>query len=296
MSFIETVKRMFGLTPTSSSQPANPVQDTADPPTVAKTASTGLPPAAQRRDQIIRFIIEKLRPYQNEPGAAPVGVRLYMHCVTVDEEELYRVVLWANQPGKFQAELSRHLADNYISLAKNWRFEYEFFADTMPAGAFQEGNLGLIVLDGSKPDGPALLARIVPLVGQTDQEEYLLDPSTKDCYYIGRGRVTQTTSGRVRTNDIVVLNDDDQGFDPERGANNGAVSRSHATIQYNKAKRQYSLLVDAGGLPASGNKTKIFHPDNRVERADIGGLNYPLQDGDQIELGGAVTLLFELKS
>ncbi|GAB3540584.1 hypothetical protein GCM10027577_04690 [Spirosoma fluminis] len=255
----------------------------------------GLPPAAQRRDQVLRFLLEKLRPYQNEPGAAPTGLRLCIRSVNPEEEELYRVALWTSQPGKFQAELSRQLADNYITLSKNWRFDYEFLPDELPAEAFREGNLGLIVFDGSKPDTTPLLARIVTLVGQTGRDEYLLDPSVNDCYCIGRGRTSQTTSGRVRTNDIVILNEDEPGFDPQRGANNGAVSRSHATIRYNKVQRQYSLVVDTGGLPAGGNKTKIVHPNDRVERADIGGLNYPLQDGDQIELGGAVTLRFELQ-
>ncbi|GAB3491756.1 hypothetical protein GCM10027341_05130 [Spirosoma knui] len=295
MSLIETVKKIFGLTPTSSDPPVEPVEKSPANVVVPKPAATGLPPTAQRRDQVLRFLLEKLRPYQNEPGATPTGLRLCIRCVNSEEEELYRVALWANQPGKFQAELSRQLADNYITLSKNWQFDYELFADELPAEAFREGNLGLIIFDESKPDTTPLLARIVTLVGQTDQDEYLLDPTMKDCYCIGRGRTSQTTSGRVRTNDIVILNEDENGFDPQRGANNAAVSRAHATIKYNKAQRQYSLVVDTGGLPASGNKTKIVHPNDRVERADIGGLNYPLQDGDQIELGGAVTLLFELQ-
>ena len=40
----------------------------------------------------------------------------------------------------------------------------------------------------------------------------------------------------------------------------------------------------------SGNKTKIFRADDSVIRVDIMGMGYPLQDGDQIELGGEAAL------
>ena len=132
------------------------------------------------------------------------------------------------------------------------------------------------------------------LVGQMEQEEYVLNSAHKTTFCIGRGHTVQTASGRVRTNDIVLLNDDDAGFDPEKGAGNGAVSRAHATIRYDMPLKRYALFVDPGGLPAGGNKTKIIHPDDVIERADIGVISYPLQSGDQIELGGEVVLLFEL--
>lgn len=242
----------------------------------------------------MRFILSKLRAYQNEPDTSPVGLRLEILCGNPEEEELYRVALWANQPEKFQRELNRQLADNYITLPRDWQFEYVFFADELPESTHREGNLSLIVIDKSKPDGALLLARIVTLVGQTEQAEYVLNPAEKATFAIGRGHTTQTTSGRVRTNDIVILNDDAPGFDPKKGEGNAAVSRAHATLRYDVAQKRYVLLVDAGGLPASGNKTKIMHPDNSVERADIAGMVYPLQDGDQIELGGEVMLMFSL--
>lgn len=243
---------------------------------------------------MLRFLVGKLRPYQNEPESAPTRLRLYAAYASPEEEELYRVALWEGQPGKFQAELNRQLADNYIKLPRDWHFDYTLSAD-VPDCTYREGNLGLLILDASTPDEPARSARIVALVGQTEHTEYQLDPAQQTSFCIGRGHTTQTSSGRVRTNDIVFLNDDDPGFDAQRGAGNGAVSRAHATIRYDVGQQRYSLLVDPGGLPASGNKTKILHPDDRIERADIPGMGYPLQDGDQIELGGEVTLLFELR-
>jgi hypothetical protein len=299
MSLLEKVIQLFGFTPLEHAVSAEPPTEVSKRietvPVTSKPVPSGPPPAAPRRDQLIRFVVSKLRAYQNEPETAPVGLKVLVYCPNPEDEELYKVVLWTNQPGKFQEELNRQLADNYITLPKNWRFEYAFFTDSLPDSTYREGNLGLIIMDKSKPDASPLLARIVTLVGQTEQSEYLLDSSQKVTYCIGRGHTAQTTSGRVRTNDIVILHDSDPGFDAQKGAGNGAVSRAHATIQYDVKQKQYSLYVDPGGLPASGNKTKLLHPNNTVERADIGGMSYPLQHGDQIELGGEVVLLFELR-
>jgi hypothetical protein len=296
MSLLESIKKLFGFTPAeppNSLEPLTEVIKPVEPPRPApKPVSSGPPPAARHRDQLIRFVVNKLRAYQNEPETAPVGLKVVILCPTPEDEELYRVVLWTNQPGKFQRELNRLLADNYIILPKNWRFDYALFAEEWPTTTYREGNLGLLVEDQSKSDAAPLLARIVALVGQTEQAEYLLDSSQKSLFCIGRGHTAQTNSGRVRTNDIVILNDDDAGFDPDKGAGNGAVSRAHATIRYDAGQRRYTLLVDPGGLPASGNKTKLLHPDGSIERADIAAMSYPLQDGDQIELGGEVVLLF----
>ncbi|QKZ15101.1 FHA domain-containing protein [Spirosoma sp. KUDC1026] len=258
-------------------------------------SSLGPPPAALRRDAVLRFVVEKLRPYQNESATAVIGLRLFVAYQSPEEADEYSVALWENQPGRFQQELNRLLLDNYITLPSNWSLTCTLVAGVLPPATYQQTNLGLtIVRDDTPADGPAPVARLKAVKGQLAQEEYRLDPAEKSSFCIGRGRTTETTSGRVRTNDIVILNPDDPGFNPERGGTNGAVSRAHATIRYDAAKRRYVLLVDPGGLPASGNKTKLFHANDQMERADIAGLSYPLLDGDQIELGGAVSLLFSL--
>lgn len=296
MSLFENVKNLFGFThsqPTPTDKPEIPVEPVAGTP---KPVQQGPPPAGHQRDRLLHFIVDKLHPYQNEPETAPVGLKLCIVCTDAKDEEVYSVALWATQPDKFHRELNRQLADNYIKLPKAWRFDYAFYTDELPDCTYRAGNLGLIIQDKLHQDTSPLLARLVALTGQTEQADYVLDPAKKTNYCIGRGHSSQTTSGRIRTNDIVILNEGDAGFDAQRGAENGAVSRAHATIRYDAVRRQYSLLVDAGGLPASGNKTKIFHPDERVERADIPGMGYPLDHGDQIELGGAVMFLFELVS
>ncbi|WP_338876159.1 FHA domain-containing protein [Spirosoma sp. SC4-14] len=286
MGILESVKHLFGFAPTSL--PAS-----AGLQTPAIPNSLGPPPAAQRRDQVITFVLEKLRPYQNEPDNAPTEIQLFVLCENQEEEDLYRVALWDKQPGKFQKELNRQLADNYIKLPPNWQLSYAFFRDRLPVSTYQQGNVGLSLPETNQTVGPGCRASLKTVVGQTEQALYVLDPEQKTQFYIGRGQTSRTTSGRVRTNDIVILAEDDPGFDPKTGAGNQTVSRDHATIQFDPAKRTYRLLVDPGGLPARGNKTKILHPDNTIERADIAGMTYPLHDGDQIELGGEVTLLFE---
>ncbi|WP_461137479.1 FHA domain-containing protein [Spirosoma pomorum] len=257
--------------------------------------SAGPPPAAIQRDKILRFIVDKLRPYQNESASAITGLRLFVAYQTPEEADEFRVALWENQPGRFQQELNRLLLDNYITLPGNWSLTHELVAGSLPTVSYQQDKVGLTVVRKDTPtDGHTPVARLRALKGQLAQPEYRLDPAEKTSFCIGRGQTAETPSGRVRTNDVVILNPDEPGFDAELGRNNGAVSRSHATIRYDAVKQRYVLLVDPGGLPASGNKTKIFRANDQLERADIAGLSYPLQDGDQIELGGAVSLLFLL--
>lgn len=279
MSLLQQIKTFFGLTPAVAST------NTPSP--------SALPPAAQQRDAVFGFLIESLKPFQNEAEAAPSGLQLWIVSQSPAEGELYLVVLWASQPGKFQRELNRHLADQYIQLPPDWSFSYTF-VDTLPDCRYQRANLGLTLSQQAQPDHPQRRAQLQTVTGQTEQPVYGLDPDQQTQFSIGRGRTVQLSSGRMRTNDIVFLNPDDPGFDAQRGAGNGAVSRAHATIRYDAQRQRYSLGVDPGGLPASGNKTKIIHPDASVERADLAGVSYPLQNGDQVEFGGEVTLRFEV--
>jgi len=292
MTFIDNLKQLFGLgMPTAETKPVDLPTPT---PVVSKPtpAPSGMPSTPRQREKIIRFIVEKLAAYSSETEALPTGLMLFIRCDDSAEKDRMDVALYASQPGHFQQELSRHLADHYIRLAPDWKFSWQFVPDKLPADCtHQWGTLGLEVIRPTteKP----LQVRIRALTGQTIEASYLLDPTSQDEFRIGRGQMVQTASGRVRTNDIAFINADEPGFDTVRGEPNLSVSRQHATIRYDAAKRRYYLMADAGGLPANGNKTKILRTNDTIERADLPGVGYVLTPGDQIELGGEAKLLME---
>jgi hypothetical protein len=289
MTFLKNLKQAFGLGTPTAKAPPTPVPVNSKP----TPTQSGLPSTPRQRELLYGFIIEKLGAYSSETEGLPTGLTLWIRCADKAEEDRMSVALYANQPGHFQQELSRHLADHYIRFAPDWRFSWHFVRDELPAECtYQQGNLGLEVIRPAteKP----LRARVRVLTGQTAEESYLLDPAIQTDFRIGRGQMVQTASGRVRTNDIAFLDGGEPDFDPERGEPNLSVSRQHATIRYDAATRQYRLLADAGGLPANGNKTKILRANDTIERADLPGVGYVVSPGDQIELGGEAKLLFEL--
>lgn len=308
MSFTRKLKEIFGLGSApepvlpSGNQSANqpPEEPVSTGPVQAgpRQAGPGLagpPPAPQLREGIIRFIVEKLAPYANETDNAPLGMRLWVRCGSTEEEELSRVAVYAAQPGQFQNELERHLANQYIRLSPNWQIDVQISHEPAPADYKQRyENLALMLMHRPIPvHSTVTQLRIRALTGQTSQESYLLDPMVKSGYCIGRGQTVQTASGRVRTNDIVFLDADDPQFDPQRGDANLAVSRQHASIHYDAASRRFRLFADAGGRPENGNKTKLLHEDDTIERVDMPDVGHTLKPGDQIELGGEAILLVE---
>ncbi|TAE30676.1 MAG: FHA domain-containing protein [Cytophagales bacterium] len=284
MPLIDNLKNLFGLgTPPAETPPTAPAE--------SQPARSALPQTPQQRDVLFRFIVESLSAYTSETESLPTGITLWLRADDKADEDRLNVALYAAQPGHFRAELGRHLANHYIRLAPDWAFNWRFTADTLPdICAYQQGDLGLQVIrpETEKP----LRALLRTLTGQTVQTSYLLDPNVQTEYRIGRGRMVQTASGRVRTNDIAFIDSSEPDFDPQRGEANLTVSRQHATIRYDAAKRQYRLFADAGGLPANNNKTKILRANDTVDRADLPGIGYLLSPDDQIELGGEAKLLF----
>ncbi len=289
MAFLTTLQQLFGLgPPATATSPTSPHVSNESIP-----EQSSLPTTPRQRDMLYRFIVEKLAAYASEKDSLPVGLTLWIRCADTAEEDRMAVALYAGQPGHFQDELNRHLANQYIRLAPDWQFNWQFVRDALPGQCtYQQNNLGLEVI--RRETAQPLRARVRALTGQTVEDSYLLDPAVQTDFRIGRGRIVQTASGRVRTNDVAFLDAGEPGFDPERGEPNLTVSRQHATIRYDAAGRQYRLLADAGGLPANGNKTKILRADDTVERADLPGVGYILMPGDQIELGGEAKLLIEL--
>lgn len=250
------------------------------------------PETAQRREEIISFIINALKPYVDESGIVITGLRLYIVCADNAEQETARIALYADKPGYLRTEkLERKLQNNFIQLADNWGFSYELVKE-LPDCIFKKDKLGLDVILNQHTREHRVLATLRVLTGQTASTEYVLDSSANKPYHIGRGFQPQLSSGKLHTNDIVFLNREDPGFDEHLGKQNLYVSRDHAIIAFNPAFNRFLLYADKGGLPESGNKTKIFKTSNKIERVDIAEIGHELRNGDQIELGGGAKLLF----
>ncbi|OIN60976.1 FHA domain-containing protein [Arsenicibacter rosenii] len=286
---IPRLKKILGLTD------PEPIQQTDDHtpaiPSPPAVPVSGLPAAPQKRAEILAFIINSLHPYRDEAQTDIQGLTLLVCCPTAEEEELMRVALYTAFPDRFKEdELDRELANHYIRLPRNWTFTIQLVPDHLPDCRFRQGNLGLQLQRAHTAPVPVSQAIISALRGQTHQAAYIIQPDGQTTLLIGRGFKPALPSGRVRTNDIVFLEKSDPAFDPVSGKENGAVSRNHAKITFDPVRKGFFLFADEGGLPMSGNKTKIFRSDDSVVRVDIMGMGYPLQDGDQIELGGEATL------
>jgi len=254
---------------------------------------TFFPETKGRREHITRFIINSLMPYVDEPGVSIHGIKIYIRCSNNAEREQAKIALYADKPGYYRAEkLERKLQNNFIQLSPGWTFHYELVSGDMPSCIFKQGDFGMDVLINQQRSHQRLLAKLQVLTGQTALPDYVLDSSANKKYCIGRGFQPQLASGKIHNNDIVFLNKDDDGFDEQKGRTNAYISRDHAMIAFNPAFNKFLLYADKGGLPESGNKTKIFKANNQVERVDIAGIGHELSHGDQIELGAGAKLLF----
>lgn len=255
-----------------------------------------LPPASQKREEILRFIIHGLRPYTNERHTGIKGLRLFVLCRSREEENLLNVALYADRPRAFQQELlERKLSDNYIAPDPQWFFEFFLKGDSLPECQIHEGGFGLNIIKDESVTGNFVRARITILSGQAENTSYILDPTIKTKYKIGRGYQQALPSGMMHSNDIVFLGRENEGFEETRGIANLTVSRYHAMIIFNPQQNKYFIAADKGGTPESGNKTKLFSENGKMTRLDIAGALHILSDGDQIELGGSARLEFNLK-
>ncbi len=278
----------------ASSEPLAPAPDPIIQPAAIKPSArkSFFPESAEKREAITSFIVNALKPYIDESGIAISALRLYIVCPDNAAQQTARIALHADKPGYFRTEkLDRKLRNNFIQLTDNWSFNYELVT-VLPDCIFKAGDFGLDVFMHQHTGHHRVLATLRVLTGQTASDEYVLDSSSNKAYCIGRGFQPQLASGKLHTNDIVFLNREDPGFDEHRGKQNVYVSRDHALIVFSTVFNRFLLYADKGGLPESGNKTKIFKANNKIERVGIAEIGHELKNGDQIELGGGAKLLF----
>src|SRR6185295_4560602 len=91
---------------------------------IDKLSSSLIPATPVKRDEIIGFIIQTLKPYIDEKGISVTGLCLYMLCTTREQEEAARVALYMDKPGMFKTEhLERKLLNHFIQLEQDWYFD-----------------------------------------------------------------------------------------------------------------------------------------------------------------------------
>jgi hypothetical protein len=114
------------------------------------------------------------------------------------------------------------------------------------------------------PNGQRL--KLTVLEGAAAKKHYVFAPRT---ILIGRMREVEESRGGVRLNDIAFRESE------------GSVSRAHARITYNQVRKAYHLVDER-----SARGTRVLR-NGRVMRvpADVRGM--AIQDGDEIQLGGA---------
>jgi hypothetical protein len=287
-NLLSRFKKSLGIVEAAAT--ADRPQETAAP----ETTSSFIPATPVKREAIIGFIIQSLKPYVDERALSVAGLRFYILCADHEQEEAARVALLADRTGMFKAEyLERKLINHFIQLEPGWFFEHHIVKDQLPDNVIQQGNFALkVIRAGEQIVEHYSPARVEVLVGQAEQFEYILDPHTQFKFYIGRTKKPQLASGKIQQNDIVFLGKDDAGFNETIGGANLHVSRNHAYILYDPKNDQYFLYPDKGGLPDNGNKIKIHTADDKVKWLNIFGVAHPLQSGDQIELGGQAVLRF----
>lgn len=115
-----------------------------------------------------------------------------------------------------------------------------------------------------------------------------IDPSAMTRWRIGRGQTSNRPDYSFRANEIVIRTDDP---DEDIQALNNHVSSAHADLVYREGR--YYLQVLPSGSVAGNNSTRIIR-DQRPIPVEQPGIEYPLRDGDLIELGGSVLLEFRL--
>lgn len=254
-----------------------------------------MPATPVKRDAIIGFIVQSLKPYVDERTVSVAGLRLFIICQNTEQEEAAHVALCADKPGMFQSSyLERKLLNHFIQLEPNWFFEYELVKEELPGNIIRQGNFGLKVMRAhERVMEHYTVGCLQVLVGQTEQQEYILDPKQQLKYYIGRSKSPQLSSGKIQLNDIVFISKDEPGFDELAGRANLHVSRNHAYIEYDMKTGQYFIFPDKGGLPDNGNKIKVHTVDDKIKFLNIYGVAHALREGDQVELGGEAVLRFK---
>ena len=126
-------------------------------------------------------------------------------------------------------------------------------------------------------------------LGSCKENEYILSTEDKSVYRIGRGPISRKPGSVYRVNDIIV---EENNPNPGIQKLNNFVSSSQADIILDNGFF-YLKAMPSGCRASGGSPTKIIRDQQPIELRDSVS-SYKLRDGDIIELGKSVLLLFKI--
>lgn len=270
-------------------QPAVDHQQSDGRTSASTTDGSILNNAIDNRDQAVRLIVDSFR------SATGTKAREF-ECLTVIvayHETPFDPLLHAWADEEMTGNLRRELDNALLSAVGARQIDLKFvFSPEIDREQCREIVPDCLYVSWSGVDirPRAVLGEgwisIVADTGSLLQPIVQLDPEAKNVYRIGRGAISRR-SGSIRRNDIII---NDRETDPALRESNECVSSSHADIVVRNGR--YCLRAADGGCRAKcGSATKLIHDDKIIELTDTATL-MPLSDGDMIELGKSVTLLF----
>jgi hypothetical protein len=124
-------------------------------------------------------------------------------------------------------------------------------------------------VEDTKRDPPQI--RITVIRGSATQESYTL---TESAVRIGRTATPVDSRGRSRRNHVVFLEEGD--------AHSQTVGRAHASIHYDRERREYRLFDDG-----SHNGTRLIRNGTTVDVQPRDPVGVAVSSGDEIEFGTA---------
>ncbi len=156
-------------------------------------------------------------------------------------------------------------------------------------GKLNPGKVFLTFQQEVEPVSGKAVITISRTKGSLARNSYVIDPSAKSRYRIGRGETSSRPEYSFRTNDIIIKSDES---DTDIQDLNKRVSSAHADLVCKDGR--FFLQVLPPGCAIGGNSTRIIRDQKPIE-LDQPSLSYPLLDGDLIELGRAVLLEFRIR-
>lgn len=249
------------------------------------------------------FVIDALlKKFRNSTGTdSRLMENLLIIVVRNEDDDDMSKYDWVGE--RFESDLRRALSDAFLDRigSKSLKIELRPKPDGPDCISLIDNR---IYYTWSKPEAAAELKKkddvpyqrasayisVVKGTGSLAQAVYELDTDSRTSWHIGRG-VTARKGGKYRINDIVVK---DTESNPDLMECNGHVSSAHADIIY-KNNRFYLRAAIGGCRACGGSPTKLVRDEQAVELRDT-SIVYPLADGDMLELGKKVLLLFSLSA